>query len=497
MRTATRYFKYSMYVIPGLLLLVGLYLTSLYNYLLFHSIAETFSLVVTVSIFIFAWNARRYLENYYLLFIGIVYLFVAVLDALHTFSYQGMGVFEGYGANLPTQLWVAGRLMESSALLIAPFFLGHKLRVWLVTAIYTLLTALTLASIFYWQVFPVSYMDGVGLTPFKIACEYVVIAFLIAAVVLLLQNRQEFAPTVLQLLVASIAIFMIAEIFFSNYVNVYGSANLAGHYFRIIAFYLMYKAVIETGLVKPYDILLRKLKKNEESLLEYTGKLQTRNEELDAFAHTVAHDLKNPMASLIISSRVIQDPSLLDQERSEFLQDIDDTAHKMNKIIDELLLLSEVRIKDVPADPIDMTVVVERAMDRLAMEFRKHRAQVNLAEEWPQSLGYAPWVEEIWVNYLSNALKYGGSPPCLELGAARQADGMLRFWVRDYGPGISPEDQARLFKPFTQLRQIDTEGHGLGLSIVQRLAGKLGGQAGVESEPGKGCLFYFTLPASH
>jgi signal transduction histidine kinase len=496
MQAVLRYFKYGIYLIPGLLLLGGLYLTSLYDYLLFHSIAETFSLVVTVGIFIFAWNARRYLENNYLLFVGIVYLFVAVLDVLHTLAYQGMGVFEGFGANLPTQLWVAGRLMESTALLIAPFFLNRRLRVWLVFGFYTLLTAFVLACIFYWQVFPVSYIDGVGLTPFKVASEFVVIAFLIAAMVLLLQKRQEFAPAVLRLLVASLIAFIFAESFFSDYVSVYGAANLAGHFFRIVAFYLMYKAVIETGLVKPYDILLRRLNQNQESLLKYTRELQTRNEELNAFAHTVAHDLKNPMASLIISSKVVQEPGLTDRERSEFLQDIADTARKMNQIIENLLLLSEVRMKDVPADPIDMAAVVENAIDRLAAEFRKHRAQINLEEDWPVSMGYAPWVEEIWVNYLSNALKYGGDPPCLELGAARQPDGMVRFWVRDYGPGVSPKDQALLFKPFTQLRRIDNNGHGLGLSIVQRIAVKLGGQVGVESEPGKGSLFYFTLPTS-
>jgi signal transduction histidine kinase len=102
----------------------------------------------------------------------------------------------------------------------------------------------------------------------------------------------------------------------------------------------------------------------------------------------------------------------------------------------------------------------------------------------------------VWVNYLSNALKYGGQPPQIELGAAEKSDGMVRFWVRDNGPGLRLDEQARLFTPFTKLSQAQTKGHGLGLSIVRRIVIKLGGEVGVESAgvAGQGCVFSFTLP---
>jgi signal transduction histidine kinase len=131
------------------------------------------------------------------------------------------------------------------------------------------------------------------------------------------------------------------------------------------------------------------------------------------------------------------------------------------------------------------------------------RAEIVLpdASAWPEALGYAPWVEEIWVNYLSNALKYGGTPAAslrVELGATAQDDGMVRFWVRDNGPGLSPEEQAQLFTPFTRLDRVRAKGHGLGLSIVRRIVERLGGQAGVESQgvSGRGSVFYFTLPGA-
>jgi signal transduction histidine kinase len=127
----------------------------------------------------------------------------------------------------------------------------------------------------------------------------------------------------------------------------------------------------------------------------------------------------------------------------------------------------------------------------------EHQGEISLPDSWPVALGYGPWIEAVWTNYLSNALKYGGRPPKVTLGATDMGDGWIRFWVSDNGPGLSHEEQARLFVPFERLHQARSEGHGLGLSIVQRIVKKLDGQVGVESnsETEGGCVFYFTLPA--
>ena len=109
-------------------------------------------------------------------------------------------------------------------------------------------------------------------------------------------------------------------------------------------------------------------------------------------------------------------------------------------------------------------------------------------------MGHGPWVEEVWYNYVCNAIKYGGEPPRVELGADVADNGAVRFWVRDNGKGLLPEEQANLFRPFHRLNRVDTKGYGLGLSIVQRIMERLDGAVGVESQPGQGCTFYFTLP---
>jgi signal transduction histidine kinase len=147
-------------------------------------------------------------------------------------------------------------------------------------------------------------------------------------------------------------------------------------------------------------------------------------------------------------------------------------------------------------EPFDMCHVVAETRARLDAMIARSAATLIVPESWPTALGHGPWVEEMWANYISNAIKYGGTPPQVELGATKEEDDHVCFWVRDNGEGLTPENQARLFTPFERLSQVRAEGHGLGLSIVQRIAEKLGGRVSVQSEIGKGSTFCFTLPAA-
>jgi signal transduction histidine kinase len=261
------------------LALFGLYLTSLHSYLLFHSLVEIFSIVVACAIFMVAWNSRKFLDNEYLLFIGISYLFVGGLDLIHTLAYKGMNVLPGYGANAPTQLWVATRYIESLSLLIAPAFIGRKLRPSLILTGYSLVTALVLGTIFYWRIFPDCFIEGIGLTPFKKTSEYLISVILVGSIALLIRKQMAFDRHILRLLVASILFTIAAELAFTFYVSVYGISNLFGHFCKLISFYLIYKAIIETGLTKPYDLLFRNLKKSEEAQREARDTLERRVEE--------------------------------------------------------------------------------------------------------------------------------------------------------------------------------------------------------------------------
>jgi len=238
-------------------------------------------------------------------------------------------------------------------------------------------------------------------------------------------------------------------------------------------------------------------KRAEEALRQHTLDLQANNEELDAFSHTVAHDLKNPLTLITGFAEMLEEDcaTMSSEELRHYSQIIVRSGHKMSNIIDESLLLAGVRkAKEVEVRPLDISSIVAEAQQRLAYEIERLQAEIILPVAWPMALGYGPWVEEVWVNYLDNALKYGGRPPRVELGARVQPDSTVRFWVRDNGPALTPEEQARLFTPFTRLDQVSTKGYGLGLSIARRIVERLGGQVGIESEIGRGSVFSFTLP---
>lgn len=250
-----------------------------------------------------------------------------------------------------------------------------------------------------------------------------------------------------------------------------------------------------------YDLALGEIaerRQAEQHLKRQAELLNSQNAELDAFAHTVAHDLKTPLTGLIGHSELMQ-LSMQAGELEELPQQLNvitAMGRKMAQIVDAMLLLASVRQQtDVPRQLLDMDRIVHEVEFRLTHEIAAAQATIQRPERWPAALGYAPWVEEVWVNYLSNALKYGGHAPRITLGAEEDRPDFIRFWVHDTGPGLSADQQARLFTSFTRLHAVRVEGHGLGLSIVQRIVTTLGGEVGIASAPGSGATFSFTLPA--
>ena len=255
-------------------------------------------------------------------------------------------------------------------------------------------------------------------------------------------------------------------------------------------------AIEKARLYEQAQLEVAERRRVEEALRQALTELQSQSEELHAFAHTVAHDLKNPVNLVLGYAGMLEQSLDAEQlELSNLAHSIVLAGEKMNTIIEELMLLAGLREVKVQMEPLgDMGHIVAEARRRLTGLIEKRGAQLIVSDAWPMVIGYGPWIEEVWVNYLSNAIKYGGDPPQIELGAALLADGAVCLWVRDNGPGLSPEQQARLFVPFERLDQVELKGHGLGLSIVRRIVEKMGGQVGVKSEVGQGCRFFFTLP---
>ncbi len=147
-----------------------------------------------------------------------------------------------------------------------PYFFRSRVKPGFIFSCYAVVTAILLGSIFYWEVFPVCFVEGTGLTPFKKISEYVISLILPGSIFLIYKRRREFDPGVLRMLVASVALTIGSELAFTFYISVYGFSKMAGHFLKIASFYFIYKALVEAGLQKPYDLLFRELKQNKEAL---------------------------------------------------------------------------------------------------------------------------------------------------------------------------------------------------------------------------------------
>ena len=223
------------------------------NFLLFHTIAELFSILIAASTFLFLISTYNYHNNNFLIRLSIPLIFILIVDLLHTCAYKGMGIFNEDSANLPTQLWILARLISSIGILNAVLFFDRPVKPMRFFLSFTLLTGLTLTLVFL-GLFPTCYIDGVGLTAFKIISEYVISGVLVLSGVLLYPKRKQLDPYVYRMISLFLLTSIISEIAFTFYVSVYGLSNLIGHIAKIFSFYFLGSAIWEKELRKPYAL---------------------------------------------------------------------------------------------------------------------------------------------------------------------------------------------------------------------------------------------------
>lgn len=294
----------SRFFYPGILgfSLVGLYLTTHINYLLFHSLVEMISIIVAAAVFILTWSSIRYIQNPYLITVGISYLFIGSIDLLHTLAYKGMPIFTDYDY-YANQLWIAARYLESLTLLISFVLLlgNYKISKKAVFSVYLGLTALILAAIFYWKIFPVCFVEGQGLTTFKVYSEYLICTILGLSLFLMRKNREKFKPSVYQLLFYSIIMTIMSELAFTFYISNYGISNIVGHYFKLFSFMLIYQAVITIGIRDPYQLIFNDL--NEANLA--LGAEIERRKQLETQREVVIQDLQSALNEIKVLKGIL------------------------------------------------------------------------------------------------------------------------------------------------------------------------------------------------
>lgn len=240
------------------------------------------------------------------------------------------------------------------------------------------------------------------------------------------------------------------------------------------------------GLAFITDISSRKKAEDE---------LKERNLELDTYARNVAHDLNTPLMGLIGFSELLldNDHEVSDETRKEYLTIIAEGGINMSNIIKEMLIFATLKKQDVHLSQVKMNPILDRVLSRLRFSIEQKSTQVIINDHLSDCLGYDPWIEEIWFNYISNAIKYGGNPPVIHIGSQEQESGYVKFFVKDNGLGLPAELKSIAFQTNNPAKDKASQGFGLGLSIVKSIVEKLGGSVFVESEEGNGCTFSFYL----
>lgn len=262
----------------GLLLiaaLLGLYGISIANYTLFHALVDLFSALIALSIFIFAWNSRGYLEHNFLVFLGIASLFVGATDMLHSFT-GTLGMFQGDLANIGTQLWLCARILQAASWLLAGLLIGHRTNEPLTLAGYLVAFILMVYSIFWWRNFPVVVAPNGLPTRAEFALEYVMCGLMLVALVVLIVRGKRLEGRLYELLLGSAAANLGAMICFALFVDIHDLYNFAGHYLKIISFALLYTAVIERGMARPLGLMFQDLQRTQEELRQERELLEER-----------------------------------------------------------------------------------------------------------------------------------------------------------------------------------------------------------------------------
>ena len=281
--------KPSRSIILTILVLVIFFILSQYNFLIFHSLAEMVSIVIAWGVFMLVWNSRRIINNDNLVSLGIALLFVGLIDGLHTLAYKGMGIFDTeLSTNYATQLWIAARVLQSLSLLLFTSFLRSMIKPSYMFIGYLAITVGLLLSIFLWNLFPVCYVEGSGLTSFKVIAEYFIVLVIICALILIRHNRHKFDKRVYQMMVAAMITTIATELTFTLYVDVYGVLNILGHVLKILSFIFIYNALVRSSLIRPYETMFRQLEQEKRSVEISERQLNNTNAKQEALIKNIS-----------------------------------------------------------------------------------------------------------------------------------------------------------------------------------------------------------------
>lgn len=454
------------------LILIGLYLVGHESFLFLHSIVEITGIIIIGAVFLITWNSRNYLKNSYLLFLGTGFLFVAFIDFVHVIGYKGMGVFLADEVNVPAQLWIAARYLQAVSFFIAPFMLGREVDMRKVFSAYSVVTALIFASI-YMGYFPDAIIEGSVFTPFKTSSEYVISLVLLFSFLLLRKHKEEFDDAVYGSLSAAIILAIFAELASSFNTGVYGFTNLAGHYFKLLSSYLIYRAIVVISLSRPYDLLYRELKIREYELVKNKEAQEHLLETLGLVNQILRHDILNDLNVISLSIgnlREDKDDRMLDHSYKA-------VQHSLKLINDMKDFESLMHVRGLK------TIDLRGLAEEVAQEFP---ITVNVHGEC--SVKADSGLHSVVGNIIQNAMVHGKANK-VDISISSKKD-FCEMRISDNGTGIPDSIKEHVFE---EGFKHGPSGHtGIGLYIAKRIIDRYG-EISVEDNIPTGTTFILKL----
>jgi signal transduction histidine kinase/DNA-binding NarL/FixJ family response regulator len=509
------------------------------TYLVFHNIAEFFSVMVSLSIFGIGWYSFDQSKNRNALFLSTAFLVVGLIDFMHALSFPGTPNFiTPSSTNKGILFWLSARLISASTFLISAFIHPYTSYKWISKPILLISALILTGLVFYGAIYhennlPAMFIEGKGLTPLKLYLEYLTIFLLALSLVAYWYRFSKTGDRILLAYVIALTLTIFSELSFTLYKSAYDSYNMLGHIYKVIAFFLIYRSLFAVSVSYPYmklvetskklmdEISYRKQAENElrmhrdhlEDIVKVrTSELRTAKEQAEKanraksiFLANMSHELRTPLNAVLGFSQLMKESPDTNDEQLKNLTIITNSGKYLLNLINNVLDISKIEAGRVELElaNLDLFQLIQEIKSLMYVPAKDKDLGfiVEQAPDIPNFIKNDPIkMRQILINLIGNAIKYTKQGRVIFRTMVIRKESpvkeQLGFEVEDTGPGIPLEDRERIFQPFVQLgNKPQTEpGTGLGLAICKQYIELMGGKITVTSELGKGSIFHFEIP---